>query len=143
MKFKTTKGKEVAIDIRPSKYPMRDEFGCRSKYQYNVGQILKGIFHGDVILEDFYVPEEGVYLDFFIPRTKIAVEVNGEQHDKFVPYFHRNKKGFADAQDRDSRKKEWCRINGIVLCSIPWGVPLEDIRSVFVNAQNAGGLTGH
>lgn len=56
---------------------------------------------------------ETLYLDFYIPLKKICFEVHGEQHHKFVPFYHSNKLNFLKAQKRDKEKQEWCELNGI------------------------------
>lgn len=137
MKFKTTKGKEISIDVRPSNYPMRSEEECKSKCQYNIGQVLRGVFPSDIILEEFYVPAEGIYIDFFIPRIKLAVEINGAQHDKYTPFFHGTKTGFTEAKNRDKKKAEWCRLNDIIQLTLPWDCPLDAAKDLFIEGQRA------
>jgi very-short-patch-repair endonuclease len=66
----------------------------------------------DQIFEEVYVLGENLYLDFFIPSLKLVVEVNGRQHETFVPHFHGTKRDFILQQQRDRRKAEWCLKNG-------------------------------
>jgi hypothetical protein len=43
------------------------------------------------ILEEVSIPlrsKETLYLDFYIPLIKKCIEVHGEQHYKFVPFYH-------------------------------------------------------
>jgi hypothetical protein len=56
---------------------------------------------------------EVLYLDFYLPLIKTCVEVHGEQHFKFIQFYHNNKLGFIKHKKRDQDKKEWCRINSI------------------------------
>lgn len=56
---------------------------------------------------------EILYLDFYIPLKKICIEVHGEQHFKFVPFYHTTMFNFLKAQKRDRDKQEWCEINDI------------------------------
>lgn len=56
---------------------------------------------------------EILYLDFYMPLKKLCIEVHGEQHFKFVPFYHSTILNFLKAQKRDREKKEWCEINGI------------------------------
>ena len=56
---------------------------------------------------------ETLYLDFYLPLKKLCIEVHGEQHYKFVPFFHNNILSFMKAQKRDKEKQEWCEINNI------------------------------
>lgn len=56
---------------------------------------------------------ETLYLDFYLPLPKLCVEVHGEQHFKFVPFYHNNILSFLKAQKRDKEKTEWCEKNNI------------------------------
>ena len=61
-------------------------------------------------------------LDCFNPEMKLAVEYNGVQHYKFVPYFHRTKETFYNQKYRDEIKKYKCKENGIDLIEVPYDV---------------------
>jgi very-short-patch-repair endonuclease len=93
---------------------MRSEGACKSKIQYEAGQLLKEEFPKDIILEEVYLPD-GFYLDFFIPSRKIAVEVQGRQHTEFVPFFHGSRGSYLKSVARDQRKAQWCLMNEIEL----------------------------
>jgi uncharacterized UPF0160 family protein len=54
-----------------------------------------------------------LYLDFYLPLKKVCIEVQGEQHFKFVAFYHQTTLGFVKSQKRDRQKKEWCEINDI------------------------------
>mgnify|MGYP003344594026 CR=1 FL=1 len=56
---------------------------------------------------------ETLYLDFYLPLKKICIEVHGEQHFKFVSFYHNNMLNFIQSQKRDREKQEWCEINNI------------------------------
>ncbi len=68
-------------------------------------------------------------LDCFNPRLRIAVEYNGAQHYKFIPYFHRNKEAFANQKYRDEMKRVKCRENGIILIEVPYTISHDKIPS--------------
>jgi hypothetical protein len=57
-------------------------------------------------------------LDFYIDELKMAAEVQGEQHYKFIPHFHVNMAGFEALQKRDKDKAFICEQNGIELYEI-------------------------
>ena len=59
-------------------------------------------------------------LDMFNEELKIAVEFNGEQHYKFIPYFHRTEDNFNKQLLRDTEKKENCRQLGITLIIVSY-----------------------
>jgi len=62
---------------------------------------------------------ETLYLDFYLPLKKLCVEVHGEQHYKFVGFYHNNMLSFLKSQKRDREKQEWCEINGIKYIVLP------------------------
>lgn len=81
--------------------------------------LLKKLFPLDVILEEIPCPGENLFLDFFLPARKIAIEIQGRQHDNFVPFFQKTKPKFYQSQQRDRRKAEFCKLNGIKLVALP------------------------
>jgi hypothetical protein len=75
------------------------------------------------ILEEVPIPlrkSETLYLDFYLPLKKICFEVHGEQHFKFVPFYHNNMLAFKKSQKRDKDKQEWCEINGLKYISLAY-----------------------
>jgi hypothetical protein len=63
---------------------------------------------------------ETLYLDFYIPLKKTCIEVHGEQHYKFVAFYHSNMLNFLKAQKRDREKQEWCELNNIQYIALPY-----------------------
>jgi hypothetical protein len=128
VKFLDTKGREHKIDIRPSRWQKKEMGEGRGKFQSQVGDILEEVFPDDFVLEEFPCAGEGLHLDFFLPRRKLAVEVQGEQHYKFNAFFHKSKADFVAQKNRDKRKENWCEINSIRLVKIRWGEKEENIK---------------
>lgn len=62
---------------------------------------------------------ETLYLDFYLPLKKLCVEVHGEQHYKFIAFYHNNLLSFLKSQKRDREKQEWCESNGIQYVVFP------------------------
>jgi hypothetical protein len=71
-----------------------------------------------LLLEEFPIPEERLFLDFYMPHHKLAFEFQGVQHDNFNKFFHGDKGGFERSKGRDQRKREWCVINEILLIEV-------------------------
>ncbi len=63
---------------------------------------------------------EGLELDGYCEEEKMAFEYQGEQHYKFIPFFHRTETAFAEQLIRDKRKKEILKSRGIDLLEIPY-----------------------
>lgn len=73
-------------------------------------------------------------LDIFIPSLKIGIEYQGKQHYK-SGFFDKTESDLSIQQERDKRKKELCKNNGITL--IEWTYK-EELGSVgdFANMFN-------
>ena len=61
-------------------------------------------------------------LDCYNPELRLAVEYNGAQHYKFIPYFHKNNEAFLNQKYRDEMKKYKCKDQGIVLIEVPFNI---------------------
>lgn len=78
-------------------------------------------------MEEVVIPGEGFVFDFLVPSLSVAVECQGRQHDTFVPYFHGTRRDFNEAKHRDSRKRQWCKLNWLRLVEIPYGAGRNEI----------------
>lgn len=95
----------------------------KSSHHLKARELLKNSFPTLQILEEVPVPikrSDNFYVDFYIPMLKTVVEVHGEQHYKFVAFYHNNQLGFLKAQKRDREKKEWCELNNIKYIELPY-----------------------
>ena len=67
-------------------------------------------------------------------RFVCLVEFDGEQHFKYVPYFHKNPSGFKKAQERDRQKNKYCLTHGITLIRVPyWDLEKLTLQKVLTN----------
>ncbi len=90
----------------------------RSNIQFEVKQFLKSFWYYDLVYEEMPVIGSKMSLDIVNVSKKIAVEVHGRQHDKFVPFFHVNRNNFRRQIERDFSKEEWCQINNLKYVAI-------------------------
>ena len=67
-------------------------------------------------------------LDCYNEELKIAVEMNGQQHYKYVPFFHKNYEAFLNQKYRDDMKRRMCKDENIILIEVPYTVKLENIE---------------
>lgn len=75
-------------------------------------------FEREYIFNDL---RHGAYrFDFYLPRRKIAIEFQGQQHYIFTPHFHKTKTDFKKSQERDRRKISYCLAHNIKLYCIPY-----------------------
>jgi len=95
----------------------------KSSYHLRARTMIASAYPTLQILEEVPVQirkNETLYLDFYLPLKKICFEVHGEQHYKFVPFYHSNILGFLKSQKRDREKQEWCEINNIQYIVLPY-----------------------
>lgn len=71
-------------------------------------------------------------LDCYNRELNLAVEYDGIQHYKYIPYFHRNKEAFLNQKYRDEMKKRGCMDNRINLIVVPYTVKIEDIEGYLI-----------
>jgi len=79
---------------------------------------------------------ETLFLDFYLPLKKTCIEIHGEQHYKFIPFYHNNVLAFIKSQKRDRDKTEWCEINSIKQIVLPYNESMEEWRKKISNEQN-------
>lgn len=99
----------------------------RSKYHIRARNLLKEIFHSYRILEEVKLPgsteryrKSVLYLDFYIPNLDLAIEVHGQQHYEYSPFFHKSRADFLKSKARDDDKINWCELNGIQLITLKY-----------------------
>ena len=107
----------------------------RSKYHIKARSLLKEIFNSYRILEEVKLPgstelhrKSVLYLDFYIPSIKLAVEVHGQQHYEFCEFFHKNKADFLKSKAKDEDKIAWCDLNGIQLITLKYSESEDEWR---------------
>ena len=126
MKVKGINGKEYVWNLT-SYDVFNDDSRKRSKYHIRARKLLKEIFNSYRILEEVKLPgstslhrKSVLYLDFYIPTISLAIEVHGQQHYEYSPFFHKNKADFLKSKTRDEDKIEWCDLNGIQLITLKY-----------------------
>jgi len=112
-------GREYNLNLQ--RYNTNDRT-TKSFYHISAGEVIADVFRGYNVYEEVKLPgstkpskKSVLFLDFFIPNARIGVEVHGQQHFKFIPFFHKTRAGFAKSRARDHDKQEWCTINDIEL----------------------------
>ena len=100
----------------------RGKINNRSSFHLKARELITDTFPTLQILEEVPIPlrrNETLYLDFYLPLKKLCIEVHGEQHYKFVSFYHNNMLSFLKSQRRDIEKEEWCEINNIKYIVLP------------------------
>lgn len=118
MKFKTLHGSEKRVS-KIKNYLIDWDAKSRSNIQFETKQFLKEYWSNHVVFEEFPVVGTRLSIDFYNASQKIAIEVQGAQHRKYVPHFHgKNKVNYIDQLRRDKQKADFCRLNKIQLIEI-------------------------
>ena len=117
MKFVDPLGKQRNLK-GAKKYLINWEGKSRSKFQNNVKNFLKSYWVHDIVFEEFRIVGTRLSLDFYNANKKIAVEVQGDQHVKYVKHFHKNRLKYLEQLKRDQKKLDFCDFNGIKLVEI-------------------------
>lgn len=108
----------------------------KSELHLRARNLINDIYPTLQILEEVSIPlrrGETLYMDFYLPLKKICCEVHGEQHYKFVPFYHSNMMNFFKAQKRDREKQEWCELNNIRYVVFPFDKKDEEWQEILLN----------
>ena len=131
LSFLLTTPTTSTITNKTSRSPPKDSKGeieCRRVLQFifnkSFDKARPNFLRNPVTGGDF-----NLELDCYDPELGIAVEYNGVQHYKFIPFFHKNKEAFLNQKYRDDMKRRICKENGILLIEVPYTVKIEDIKS--------------
>lgn len=118
MKFITLGGAERSL-FNVKKYLIDWGAKSKSKRQRKVKKYLSKYWGNHIVFEEFPVAGSRLSLDFFNATKRIAIEVQGEQHTKYVPFFHGNNKiNYLAQLKRDQQKCKFCEVNKIHLVEI-------------------------
>ena len=65
------------------------------------------------VFRELYVNYKGqkLYFDFYIKEMKLYVEVQGQQHKRFVKHFHGDRASFLNQKHRDNLKIQYVQEN--------------------------------
>ena len=126
MIFKTLTGGNKRLS-KPKKYLIKWDGQSRSKRQFQVKQFLKSYWDLDFVFEELPVAGTKMSFDFYNATTNTAIEVQGEQHLKYTPYFHgKAKSNFVSQIRRDHHKQKFCELNNIKFIEVYPKDPLDD-----------------
>jgi len=73
--------------------------------------------------------------DFYIPKYNLLIEYQGEQHEKYIPGFHKSKKDFEKQLEHDKRKREYAKEKNIELLEI-WYWDFDNIEEILEKELN-------
>ena len=95
----------------------------KSKLHLAAVDILHSLFPTCQLLEEVELPIQKnlkLFVDIYIPLLKIAIEVQGVQHYKRIPFFQKTKLAYYHQLKLDRDKQYWCDTNNITLILLPY-----------------------
>jgi very-short-patch-repair endonuclease len=102
-----------------TKYLIDWDKKSRSKLQFNVKQFLRNHWKNHIVYEEFPVYGTRLKVDIVNMTKKIAIEVQGAQHETFNKFFHDNSRAkYLASIKRDAKKAEWLERNDFVIMYI-------------------------
>ena len=111
-----------------------------SKLANQVYDVLRDIFPQARIFTEHYVNCEGnrLFFDYYLPQYNILVEVQGEQHYKYTPFFHGAPSDYRQAVKRDKLKQNYALANNFTLVIVDYNedVSREMLLTKISEAQN-------
>ena len=113
------------VNRNVGRYKIEWDAKCRSKFQFEVKQFFKSFWFGQICYEEFPVYGTRMKVDLINMTKRIAVEVQGAQHDEFNKFFHNNSRAtYLRSITRDSDKRKWLENNDFkVLEILPKDLP--------------------
>lgn len=118
MKFKTINGKERFLK-NARNYAVNWEKGSRSKVQFRVKRFLYPYWKHDIVFEEMRIVGTRLSLDLYNANKKVAIEVQGKQHQTYNEFFHgSDRQKWLSQLKRDDLKLQFCLTNGIKLVEI-------------------------
>ena len=129
MNVKTLDNKDIKWRIKGHCTNTMSSSGHKSAGHETTRELIREIFPTYSAYEEVGIPvlrHKFLYLDFYIPQKNLAIEVHGEQHFKYIPFFHQNKIGFMQSQKNDRMKSEWCIQNGVKLVVLNYNEDVEE-----------------
>jgi hypothetical protein len=88
-----------------------------SKIADKVHECLIELFKFEPIVLEYYVSYKNtrLFFDFYLKSMGVLIEVQGEQHFKYVKHFHSTVDDFYAQKRRDNLKVEYCEENNLTL----------------------------
>jgi hypothetical protein len=99
----------------------------KSQWHIKAVELIKEMFPNQTVMEEVELPgtkDKGLlrnlYADIFLPNLRLLIEVHGEQHYSYNPFFHNTEMDFWKQKKKDSHKKKWCEINDVIYVELPY-----------------------
>jgi hypothetical protein len=107
------------VNKNVSKYLVNWNGKCRSKLQFKFKQFFYPYWKNHIVYEEFPVYGSMLKVDLLNATKKIAVEIQGDQHESFNKFFHDNSRfKYLQSIKRDVKKEKWLEMNEFKLLQV-------------------------
>lgn len=102
----------ILVNKNVRKYLINWQGKSRSKLQYTFKEFFYPYWKNHIVYEEFPVYGSMLKVDLLNATKKIAVEIQGDQHEAFSKFFHDNSRlKYLQSIKRDVKKEKWLEIN--------------------------------
>jgi len=110
MRLLNINGKLVNKNVRNSIIDWQGK--SRSKLQFKFKEFFYPYWKNHIVYEEFPVYGSMLKVDLLNATKKIAVEIQGNQHESFNKFFHDNSRlKYLQSIKRDVKKVKWLEMN--------------------------------
>jgi hypothetical protein len=110
MRLLNVNGKLVNKNV--TRYSINWQKKSRSKLQFKFKEFFYPYWKNHIVYEEFPVYGSMLKIDLLNATKKIAVEIQGSQHESFNKFFHDNSRlKYLDSIKRDVKKEKWIELN--------------------------------
>ena len=110
MRLLNVNGKLVNKNVR--RYLINWEAKSRSKLQFKFTEFFYPYWKNHIVYEEFPVYGSMLKIDLLNATKKIAVEIQGAQHESFNKFFHQDSRlKYLESIKRDVKKGKWIDTN--------------------------------
>lgn len=110
------RGKLVKKNVSP--YLIKWDGESKSKIQFRVKQFLKPFWYPHICYEEFPVYGTLLKVDILNATLRVAVEVQGPQHNEFHYFHNKQPHNYLLSVKNDVTKYEWLEKNGFKVIEI-------------------------
>ena len=130
MEFLTLTGSKKKLRYA-NKYRINWQKDSISIFQTKVKNFVFPHWRNDIVFEEFPVVGSRLTLDFYNATLRIAIEVQGQQHFKYVKHFHgKSKLKYLKQLKNDQDKFDFCEANDIRLIEICSEKEIENLKEL-------------
>ena len=110
MRLLNTNGRLVNKNVK--KYLINWDKPSRSNLQFKFKKFFQTYWKNHIVYEEFPVYGTMLKVDLLNATKKIAIEIQGDQHESFNKFFHDNSRlKYLEIIKRDVKKEKWLEMN--------------------------------